>query len=1018
MKRLLILFFCFFVSVLAAKPVKVALTGDRNLVDLLTAELSSDKGIALLERSEIEKLLREHKLNASTLTPETAAKHFPHVDIFAVATEQRLIVFNAKNGFLLWSRKPDHPAEELRRAISKQSEKFPLYLAVVSIRDVGVPQKSKSKIGHFISRLMEMLLENPSVQLLERSNLGLVSAERELTEKRFALTPSACLLSLEFESENRNIKGKIILRDLHQKIIGRLENKDVFSDITSSSTEFCREITQLAKKQYLTVQRNREKEAARFFEEFTVLSKTQECFTPECRQKLEAALALAPDNPQYRYAEIRYLAELIRRTVGFPDAAAHWRAQWERCLKFRRQFPSWKANAVMYPSMVLPGLNRSRCRPGMPEYALAEKILDGMRLYARREEALWFPAPSPEKITSLKALGNFGRVLLRSSNSEYYLSLETCIREQLQCELEFFKTAEILGNSHPDLRRQIEEIFRRDGHWRAVFIQSCFFPDPLPVRRKILQRHFASPVMQEYQESASSSAFPFLRRQALLLKYMQKIINAPADKENGREILRQYFAELDRKFSGSMQLANQPTNWRHDEFHFGFREFLTIAFDDAFLYQNELNAYRKVHHKIGKWAAFEAAVTHGDLDELATHAATMRQFNYDRITKNRIANLYGSVLARLFNQEGNFKNKTAEKFFFDANCTFEIETECYQERFGSFWHSAKIHSLVGAARTGNETWFLFVRRNDGKLLLAAMRDNNRIVSCTETPLSGSDFSGKPDVIARAPAPFTVNDRYAVIGDLKGNLHCFDRNLGKWIRIAEFSPVPLISLLLFEDRIWGLCGAFLYKNNFCTLISCSVDGSDRQIHFSTARAEPQNELDALRLRDVNSLIAVENSLFFTLTSENNTMVYRYSPETKKFDSIKKFLFTGAGIDTLWEQQGKIYCFTMGHGERIYRIDPQNRKTECIFNQTGKKYKFDNPAERPAVLRGGGWQMNRPWQFSENKLYSANYTPGVITLDSPEKSPLLWLPACSYVFETSRGMLFLGYHRYFIVKEKKQ
>ncbi len=1018
MKRLLILFFCCFVSVLAAEPVKIVLAGDKDQVDLLTAELSSDKGIALLERSEIEKVLREHKLNASALTTETVARHFPHADIFAVVTELRLIVFNAKNGFLLWSRKPDHPGEELRRAIDKQSEKFPLYLAVVSVRDVGVPRKSKPEIGHLISRLKEMLLENPSVQLLERSNLGLVSAERVLTEKQFALTPSACLLTLEFESENRNIKGRIILRDLHQKIIGRLENRDVFSDTTSSCTEFCREITQIAKKQRLAVQRNREKEAARFFEEFTVLNKTQERFTPECRQKLEAALALAPDNPRYRYAEIRYLAEFIRRTVGFPDAAAHWRAQWERCLKFRRQFPSWKANAVMYPSMVLPGLNRSRCRPGMPEYALAEKILDGMRLYARREEALWFPAPPPEKITSLKALENFGRVLLRSSNSEYYLSLETCIREQLQCELEFFKAAEILGNSHPDLRRQIEEIFRRDGHWCAVFIQSWFFPDPLPIRRKILQQHFASPAMQEYQKFVCNSAFPFLRQQALLLKYMQKIINAPADKETGREILQQYFAEFDRKFSGSMQLADQPNDWRHDEFHFGFREFLTMAFDDAFLYLNELNAYRKGHHKIGKWAAFEAAVTHGDLDELATHAATMRQFNYDRITKNRVANLYGSALARLFNQEGIFKNKTAEKFFFDANCAFEIETECYQERFGSFWHSAKIHSLVAAARSGNETWFLFVRRNDGKLLLAAMRDNNRIVPCTETPLSGSGFSGKPDVIARAPAPFTVNDRYAVIGDLKGNLHCFDRNFGKWIRIEEFSPVPLISLLLFEDRIWGLCGGTLYQNNFCTLVSCRLDGSDRQIHFSTARAEPQNEPDALRLRDVNSLIVVENSLFFTLTSENNTMVYRYSPETRKFDCIKKFPFTGAGIDTLWVQQGKIYCFTMGHGERIYRIDPQNGKTVWVFNQTDARYKFDDHKAKPFVLKGGGWQMNRPWQFSGNKLYSANYTPGVIDLDVPEKSPLLWLPACSYVFETPRGMLFLGYQRYFIVREKKQ
>ena len=100
----------------------------------------------------------------------------------------------------------------------------------------------------------------------------------------------------------------------------------------------------------------------------------------------------------------------------------------------------------------------------------------------------------------------------------------------------------------------------------------------------------------------------------------------------------------------------------------------------------------------------------------------------------------------------------------------------------------------------------------------------------------------------------------------------------------------------------------------------------------------------------------------------------SPFSGEFTRLVCFPFTSAWIDMLRRQREDIYRFTMAHGERIYRIDPEQKRAQWLFNQSGERYRFDDPAARPVVLKGGFWQMNRPWCFRGKILFSANYTPG--------------------------------------------
>ena len=205
-----------------------------------------------------------------------------------------------------------------------------------------------------------------------------------------------------------------------------------------------------------------------------------------------------------------------------------------------------------------------------------------------------------------------------------------------------------------------------------------------------------------------------------------------------------------------------------------------------------------------------------------------------------------------------------------------------------------------------------------------------------------------------------------------------------------------------------------------MFSYAINGSDRQIHFSTARSKPQNEPESMRPVQISSLIVSGKNLLFTITTVAHTRVYRFSTNTMEFSCIIEFPFKGIGIDYLWQQKDRVYCFTKDFGERIYQIDPEREKAEWIFDQKDRRYKYDPEDVRPVVLKHTEKIFSSPrfypWAFHGKMLYGANYTPGAIRLDDVEKSPLLLLPSCACVFETADGVLYLGQYRYFFVREK--
>ncbi len=301
--KFLWLFFC--CGVLSAAPVRVALIGDGNAVDPVAAELSAADGIELLERSKIDAVLSEHRLNAAGLSAGILAKHFPHADAFAVFTHKRLVVFNAKNAFRLWDDSPENAARKIIAAKDKLAVENPLYLSIVSVHDVGVPRRLKPKIEEFVTLFEQELIKSPSIQMLERSRLGAVNRERELSGKSFALTPSARLLTLEFEpgGEAAIVNVKLIVRNLGNQKLAVFEQTDTFSNIPQHTLGLQRKLISFLTQGNILIS-DRKKEAARFFKAAQSMK-----FTSDNRgavqKNLESAIALDPENDEYR-VELKY----------------------------------------------------------------------------------------------------------------------------------------------------------------------------------------------------------------------------------------------------------------------------------------------------------------------------------------------------------------------------------------------------------------------------------------------------------------------------------------------------------------------------------------------------------------------------------------------------------------------------------------------------------------------------------------------------------------------------------------
>jgi len=256
MKKMILLFFLLASCFMRAADLKVAVVGDspdaEKTADMVLTVLSERKDIAVLERGEIDKLLREYKLARTGMTAAELAgfAKIAHVDLFAVINSavknkknvvSSLLIFDAKSGFKLrelgLSGELEKDVKTVSKAISTASTQLHMtpkiiYVAVLAVRNAGVPSRYNPKLENVAGEVRRRLVAAPDIAVLERSRLGLVLKERRLSKEIHKLLPSAYLLDFEFSqgSSAKIVNLKLYLMSPSGKILKEFSYPDCIKE--------------------------------------------------------------------------------------------------------------------------------------------------------------------------------------------------------------------------------------------------------------------------------------------------------------------------------------------------------------------------------------------------------------------------------------------------------------------------------------------------------------------------------------------------------------------------------------------------------------------------------------------------------------------------------------------------------------------------------------------------------------------------------------------------------------------
>ncbi len=300
-----------------AATVKIALLNGRMdediIIDLVTVKLSSINNITLLERSSIESVLNEQGLIAAGLTSRNVIKlkGILHTDVIVVINRDSALIFSAHSGCLLQNIMLTGDSEKkarvvfaaIQKSLKKYNKKENLKkLAILSISNVGL-SLDKNNYCQLIGTLLEQVLVNSDeLAIYERNLLSKVTQERSLSGNKYKLTGAQYFLILEFDQGKRADEVNLTIwinnaagKELHKiDIVGSIKKpQQLVAELADRLTQ---KLDLLPFKRSVSTQA----EAERFYAEYKYFKHRD--FSLIAQQKIEAALALQPENAKYQQA--------------------------------------------------------------------------------------------------------------------------------------------------------------------------------------------------------------------------------------------------------------------------------------------------------------------------------------------------------------------------------------------------------------------------------------------------------------------------------------------------------------------------------------------------------------------------------------------------------------------------------------------------------------------------------------------------------------------------------------------
>ncbi len=1000
MKRIWLLIF--FLPLFSEAAVRVAVIGDPQLTAEITALLSGDSGIELLERADA--FLLKNELQLFTGNPaEILQADFPHAELIALVRPEGLLIFNARNGFVLLHAGtaatpetiPGQVRELLRQADAKAARTDSALLALGAIRSTGLATPDRRRAAALVTRLLRQLANSDTIQLLERDWLGAVLDERELSGLRFPLPAAARVLELEFlpGAEPETIDLILLLTDTAGNELWRRRHSAI-ADATAPVQALCSQLHAVPGAELS----DPAMEASRLCEEYHARKRLMQLpgnYTPpaweELRPLVQAMLALEPDNLDYQRELILYEARNIYRWDLTPEEVIR---TFNRFLadvrKFYQDHPDYLLRDGKPLLAELPGLSPAQLNDPIiyaTPKAERQQLYHDLRLLRQQENQ---QSAVCRRVTeaNIETALDFSYYQMQFRDISYpdsYFSADEMMRENYAMQLKLYRVLRDLLRKSPEIGPQID--------WQPIFPGNNA-PLENPMERRAAARELQT-ILNEDSEIAAlvrEIDLPVVTSHYHALEAAREFLNSDHSRAS---LLRIVFALYEKQ----EQLGYVITPKGRNIFNIGFAVNLVAPSLYWQLSNSPRNYLLQKRGADGDERAVIAALYSGRisrmLPELIRYAPQLQSLAYQKT--------YDEDTHRMWNRVAAYLAHSAKE---------EPESAAAWNALNSAWDIEAV-PLPGECKGATAA--------DGRIYLLLAADTP--IYNSPTTLAAFEYSDPATPLRQLPALWlagetfrTARERYPSFS-ASGNyllaggdrvLVTFDRSSGSWNYLYGLPGNFIVSALFHNERIYYLTGglaATLGGGTLCGMYSCRPDGSDRRIHFSGDRLYPELELDRIPQAKLSRLIPLpDGRLLFGIATYNAPLqLYTFDPETETF---AKFLELPDGSDFSLRDQGDFVLGTIGifDSRRYFRLDKHTLQPEWL------------PLPLPADSDSPAWQLDDPWQLGDNWLINVGFTGiQLLRTDAPEQTPLLLLPEHGfYAAESPAGWDIVTSERIFRVK----
>ena len=319
--------------------VKIAVVpgGDPKPVELLVlteAKLFEQKELALLERTEIDKVLAEQNLSA-LFDAASAVKlgQILKADLFAVLETTSIVIFDAKTGLrfvddtlpVALDGAVKAAVDAVKTAVEKKlklADGELVTFGVLGVRNIDFPVV-RDAWCRAVAGMLERSLLYRGGAVLERSRLQLVNKERQLTgDAENDLLASMKLIDLDF-TRTQNLQSFNLTAQIGKETFSTEGSLDKPFDAVQKIAEQLLESKAVEKNE---TEAARQAEAARFANEAVFLKKIGN--EDEAIEKIEIAIALEPEEITHRRWLDSWLSEKIEFRLRYWDGLNGYEHAW------------------------------------------------------------------------------------------------------------------------------------------------------------------------------------------------------------------------------------------------------------------------------------------------------------------------------------------------------------------------------------------------------------------------------------------------------------------------------------------------------------------------------------------------------------------------------------------------------------------------------------------------------------------------------------------------------------------